>query len=172
MHRFHFVIAALLLVITAPCHAALNAYAKIFIDGGQLNGDVTLGSIGGIDVSSGYIEIYQIEQSQVIKEKSVPITIQKRIDQTSPIISDAIANESVVEGQILIFDNDPNSGETRHRTSIYFSNALIVESKGVLPDAFDAEESNRPPVEYVKFVAESFSIVEEINVGGGWVPAE
>ena len=93
----------------------------------------------------------------------------KRIDQTTPIIADAIANERMVSGQIKIFDNDPDSGETRHRFSIYFSNALIVGSKVVLPDAFDAEESNRPPVEYVKIIAEEVSLVDEISgEGGGW----
>jgi type VI secretion system Hcp family effector len=163
MQRISILMTALLMMFAVPVHAALNGYAQLYIDGQALDGDTTLSSIGGVDVSSGYIEIYQMDQALVAKAKSAPIAIMKRLDQTTPKLAQAIAEEKTISGQILLFDNDPDSGETRHRFSIYLDNAQVVKSAILMPDAFDASQSNKPVVEHVQINPGSYTLVDELN---------
>jgi type VI secretion system Hcp family effector len=163
MQRVSILMTALLMMFAVPVHAALNGYAQIFIDGQPLDGDTTMASIGGVDVSTGYIEIYQLDQTLMAKAKSAPISIMKRVDQTTPKLAQVIAEGKTISGQILIFDNDPDTGETRHRFSIYLDNAEVVESTILIPDAFDASQRNKPVVEQVQINPGSYTLEDEIN---------
>ncbi|MGD8359731.1 MAG: hypothetical protein PVG42_16875 [Lysobacterales bacterium] len=164
MRRIQVLMTLLLMTFAASSQAALNAYAQLSVNGGDyLDGDVTLATIGGVDVSSGYFEILEIDQSLMAKAKSGPVIFQKRVDQATPAILEAIMEEAPVDGSILIFDNDPVSGETRHRFTISFLNAQIVASDTRLPDTFDAEEANRPVVEYVRMELTGYTFRDEEN---------
>jgi hypothetical protein len=79
--------AVILITFATNSQAALNAYAALQANGTALDGDVTMETIGGVDVSSDHIEIYQIEHNITPgKNKLIsgPIVLQKRIDQTTP----------------------------------------------------------------------------------------
>jgi len=163
MKRLNVLLVPILMLFAVTGHAALNGYAQLYVNGELLDGDVTMATIGGVDVSTGYIEVYGFNQSLIAKAKSAPITIMKRIDQTTPVIASAVAEEKVVTGQILLFDNDPDSGETRHRFTISLSGGLAVESTIVLPDAFDPQQANKPPYEYLQIVPGSYTLTDELN---------
>ena len=163
MKRIHVILVLFLTMFAVTGHAALNGYAQLYVNGELLDGDVTIGQIGGLDVSSGYIEIYEINQNLLGKAKSAPITIMKRIDQTTPTLASAVAEEKVVSGEVLLFDNDPDTGETRHRFTISLSGGFAVESSIVLPDAFDPQQSNRPPYEYLQIAPASYTLRDEVS---------
>jgi hypothetical protein len=68
-----------------------------------------------------------------------------------------------IDGDIKIFDNDPDSGETRHRFTIRLTQAEVVGISSNLPDAFDADDANRPPYEYIQIQPGILTWVDEIN---------
>lgn len=167
MKTSNILIAILLMIFAVSAQAALNAYAELTANGMALDGDTTMATIGGVDVSSDHIEIYEIDQSVLSvgkgKAESGPILLQKRIDNTSPMLLQALAEDQIIEGHIKIFDNDPDSGETRHRFTVSIGDGRIVGLDTRLPDAFDANESNRPPIEYVRIEVQSYTLTDEIN---------
>ncbi|MGD2129796.1 MAG: hypothetical protein PVJ33_17475 [Lysobacterales bacterium] len=163
MRRIQVLMTLLLMTFAASSQAALSAFAQLQVNGDVLDGDVTMPSIGGVDVSTGYIEIFEIDQSLMTKAKSGPIVLQKRVDQTTPAILAAIMEEAPVDGSILIFENDLDSGATRHRFTISFMGAHIVASDTQLPDTFDTEEANRPVVEYVRMELTGYTFSDEVN---------
>ena len=153
-------------IFASNSQAALNAYAALTAGGTALSGDVTMQEIGGIDVSTDHIEIYQVEHNiKPGKNKLIsgPIVILKRIDQTSPLLLQAMSEGQRIDGDIKIFDNDPDSGETRHRFTIRLTQAEVVGISSNLPDAFNAEDSNRPPYERIELQPFSLMWVDEIN---------
>ena len=94
---------------------------------------------------------------------SGPIVLLKRIDQTSPILLQAMSEGQRIDGDIKIFDNDPDTGQTRHRFTIQLTQAEVVGISSNLPDAFNADESNRPPSEYIQLKPFNLMWVDEIN---------
>ena len=166
MNLIKILTAVILIVIATNSQAALNAYAALQAGGIALNGDVTMSSIGGLDVSADHIEIYQIEHNITPgKNKLIsgPIVILKRIDQTSPLFLQAMSEGQRIDGDIKIFDIDPDVGVTRHRFTIRLTQAEVVGISSNLPDAFDADESNRPPSEYIQLKPFKLMWVDEIN---------
>lgn len=167
MLKIRILLAAMLMMFAASAHAALNAYAALTVNGTALDGDTTMTEIGGVDVSSDHIEIYQIDHSMLHAGKnrteSGPFVLMKRIDQTSPILLSALADGFRVDGDIKIFDTDLQSGQTRHRFTIRITQGRVVGIETKLPDAFDASESNRPPVEYIQIELQSYWLVDEVH---------
>ena len=153
---------------------ALNFYAAFTLGGTALNGDVTMETIGGVDVSSDHIEGYELRfgtrvstEGQAHRASShrriLPVRIMKRIDQTTPLLYQGLKQNQRLDGDIKIFDNDPDSGETRHRFTVRLTQARVLSIESSVPDAFDADESNRPPYEVIELVPHTLAYVDEIK---------
>lgn len=153
---------------------ALNAYFAATLGGTALNGDVTMATIGGVDVSADHMEVYELRfgtristEGQAHRASShrriLPVRFMKRIDQTTPLLYQGLKQNQRLDGDIKIFDNDPDSGETRHRFTVRLTQARVLSIESTLPDAFDADESNRPPYEVVECVPHTIAYVDEIN---------
>ncbi|MFK7990529.1 MAG: type VI secretion system tube protein TssD [Sandaracinaceae bacterium] len=153
---------------------ALNAYCAGTINGTALNGDVTMATIGGVDVSADHMECYEVKWGTRISTEGQahrasshrriqPVCIMKRIDQTTPLLYQGLKENQRFDGTIKIFDNDPDSGETRHRFTVTLTQARLLSIESFVPDAFDADESNRPPYEVLQLVPHTITYTDEIN---------
>jgi hypothetical protein len=45
---------------------ALNAYARLTINGESLQGDTAVQTVGGVDVSSDHIEVYELRWGSAV----------------------------------------------------------------------------------------------------------
>ncbi len=153
---------------------AHNAYAALTYNGSALAGDVTITTIGGVDVSADHMELYQVKwgcrvgtEGQSHRASShrriQPIQIMKRIDGTTPELYQALTQNQTIAGDIKIFDTNPEDGATRHRFTITISGARILAIESCSPDAFDADVSNRPPYEVVELVPHTITYTDVVN---------
>jgi type VI secretion system secreted protein Hcp len=153
---------------------ALNAYAELQINGESLTGDTTVQSMGGVDVSTNHIEVYQVKwgtrvgtEGQSHRASShrriLPIQLMKRVDQTTPQLYQALARNATISGSIKLFDTNPEDGATRHRFTLTIEGARILSIESCSPDAFDADTSNRPPYEIVEIVPHTIIYTDGIH---------
>lgn len=153
---------------------ALNSYFMATLGGTALAGDTTMATIGGVDVSADHMELYEVKwgtrvgtEGQAHRASShrriLPVRIMKRIDQTTPLLYQGLKQNQRLDGDIKIFDNHPDSGETRHRFTVRLTQARILSIESCTPDAFDADVSNRPPYELVELVPHTIDYVDEVN---------
>lgn len=153
---------------------ALNAYLEATINGTALDGDSTMTEIGGVAVDSNHIEVYELKYGTTISAEAQsahvsahrriqPIHMMKRWDQTSALLYQALKENQRLDGTFKIFDTNPDDGATRHRFSVTLTQARILSIESFLPDAFDADESNRPPYEVVQMVPHTIRYTDEIN---------
>ncbi len=153
---------------------ALNAFAALTYNGTALAGDVTMTTVGGVDVSADHMELYEVKfgtrvgtEGQSHRASShrriLPISIMKRIDGTTPELYQALTTNATIAGDIKIFDTNPEDGSTRHRFTITISGARILAVESRSPDAFDADMSNRPPFEVVELVPHTITYTDVVN---------
>ena len=153
---------------------ALNFYCAFELGGAALSGDTTMAEIGGVDVSADHIEGYELKfgtrvstEGQAHRASShrriLPVRIMKRIDQTTPLLYQGLKQNQRLDGDIKIFDNDQDSGATQHRFTVRLTQCRILAIESCVPDAFDADESNRPPYEVFELVPHTIAYVDEIN---------
>lgn len=154
---------------------ALNTFAAFIIEGNEIDGDVTMQTIGGVDVSSGHIEIYQLDFGTTVAvevhtgltaahRQILPVTLQKRMDKTTPIFYQALVQNHRVEGSIKIFDIDPDKGGgSRHRFTIRLADARIVSIKSSVPNTAKGDTDALPPFENIEIVAHTIVYVDEIG---------
>ena len=153
---------------------ALNAYAQLSVNGTALTGDTMLIEIGGVDVSTDHIEIYELifGSSRGISGKTgrarghrqlSPIEMVKRTDQTTPLLYQALSENQRIDGDIKLFDADPETGEIRHRFTITLAKARVSSLTTISPDVYDAEASNRPIYDLLELVAGSITYTDLIN---------
>ena len=111
-------------------------YASIEIDGTQLSGFTSTSQIGDIDVSSDFIEFFtyrhdfsrgEVDGTRVSGRVSVgPITITKRIDQTTPLLAQGLIQNSLAEGYFLFLTVDQNSGQTIAAFKVAFQQGRVI----------------------------------------------
>lgn len=153
---------------------ALNFYCAFNLAGTALSGDVTMATIGTIDVSADHIEGYELHfgtrvgtEGQAHRASShrriEPVRICKRTDGTTPLLYQGLKQNQRLDGDIKIFDNDPDSGETRHRFTVRLTQCRILAINTTSPDAFDADASNRPVSEWLELVPHTIAYIDEIN---------
>ncbi|GAB5544723.1 MAG: type VI secretion system tube protein Hcp [Sandaracinaceae bacterium] len=134
---------------------ALNAYAALTWNGTALDGDSTMSEIGGVDVSSDHIEVYQLNWGTVIGHErqaslsaahrtAEPLVFEQRLDGTVPQWHQALTENATIAGTFKIFDTNPEDGATRERFNITIEGGRVVSVQGESPDAFDADQSNKP----------------------------
>jgi len=140
-----------------PANAALNIYVALTLGGTVLNGDVSMATLGGVDVSAGHLECTAMvferytSTADPTTPKMIhgPITLRKRIDKASPLLQAAMDQNQVIVGTIKIFDVNPDSGETRHRFSYTLSQGRCISIRQYVPDNLSADTANLPPLEEV-----------------------
>lgn len=154
---------------------ALNGYLRLTIDGSPLTGDVTMASIGGIDVSTDHVEVLELRVGVVVaganpgdarqraRREFLPVQMTKPLDRTTPRLVEAASRGREVDASFLLFDNDPDSGETRHRFTIRLEQARITAVTTQSPDRLDPASANRPATDDVELVARSFAWVDEVH---------
>ena len=153
---------------------ALNFYCAFTLNGTALDGDSTMNEIGGVDVSADHIEGYKLTfgtrvgtEGQSHRASShrriLPVRINKRIDATTPLLYQGLKENQRLDGDIKIFDTDPDDGATRHRFTVRITQARILGIESQVPDAFDADESNRPPSEVLEVVPHTIAYIDEIH---------
>lgn len=151
---------------------ALNAYARLTINGESLQGDTAVQTMGGVDVSSDHIEVYELRWGSAVpaaasggrtgRVEMSPVLITKRIDHATPRLYQALVTNSQVEGDIKIFDTDPNDGTTRHRFTLVLGRGRLLSMTSSSPDTMDPAFSARPPREVAAIVATSLTYRDEI----------
>lgn len=153
---------------------ALNAYGALTYNGTAFSGDVSVTTIGGVDVSADHIELYEVKWGTRVgtegqshrattHRRVLPIQIMKRVDQTTPELYQALTTNATIAGDIKIFDTNPEDGTTRHRFTITLSGGRILAVESRNPDAFDADVSNRPPYEVVEIVPHTITYTDVVN---------
>ena len=153
---------------------ALNAYAQLSVNGTALTGDTMLIEIGGVDVSTDHIEIYELifGSSRGISGKTgrarghrqlSPIEMAKPTDQTTPLLYEALSENQRIDGDIKLFDADPDGGEIRHRFTISLTKARVSSLTTVSPDVYDAEASSRPIYDLLEITAGTITYTDLVN---------
>jgi type VI secretion system Hcp family effector len=153
---------------------ALNVYLEGEAEGiGAFDGDSSMSEIGGVDVSSNHVEVYEFNagsrvgtEGQAHRASShrriLPVRFEKRTDQTTPLFYQALKENKAFTGTFKFFDND-QTGETRHRFSVTVTNARILSVETKSPDAFDADESNRPIYDVIEIVPHTIAYEDLIE---------
>ncbi|WP_243075362.1 type VI secretion system tube protein TssD [Microbacterium sp. SS28] len=164
---------------------ALNSYARLTLNGTALTGDVSATEVGGLDVSSGYVEVRRLSfgaatarnadtGAAVGRRQYEPIRILKRLDASTPLLYRALVQNEVVAGEILIFDTDPSDGSTRHSFTVGLDGGAVAKIDSVIPDVWDPAVSTWIPYEEISFVFTHLTLVHvrsgntlEDQLGGG-----
>jgi type VI secretion system Hcp family effector len=153
---------------------ALMFYCELTLNGTALTGDVTMNTIGGVDVSADHIEGYELHfgtrmdtmhggSGRSGKRTMDPVRICKAIDRTTPLLYQGLAQNQIIDGDIKLFDMDPTDGTTRHRFTLRLSRARISAVTSTSPDTFSAEQANRPAYEWLELAPHSIAYIDEVN---------
>ena len=153
---------------------AFNAYGEFQINGAALDGDSTMNEIGGVDVSSNHVECYQVNWGTMIGHERqasrsaahrtcLPLVFEQRLDATIPMWHQALTENQTVTGTLRIFDTNPEDGATRERFNIIIEGGRVISIEGESPDAFDADQSNRPVYVRVKLTYHTITYTDLID---------
>jgi type VI secretion system secreted protein Hcp len=151
---------------------ALNSYAQLSLNGTALSGDVAVAEMGGVDVSADHIEVNEVRWGAAVPATSTtarygkpelqPIVLLKRVDQTTPMLYQGLFTNMSVDGDIKLFEPDPDNGNTRHRFTIKIAKARIRSIASWSPDTLDPAELARPAREVVTIAAASVNWRDEV----------
>lgn len=153
---------------------ALPSFAALTVNGQALSGDVSLPSIGGVDVSVDHIEVAEVRFGSRITadavmgrvrgaHRTLPVRLTKRLDSTTPDLYRALATNAAVAGEIKIFDTNPEDGTTRHRFTVSVTRARIVAVETVAPNAWDADPQAAVPHEVVELIPHTITYTDVVN---------
>lgn len=153
---------------------ALNLYCAFQLAGTALSGDVTMTTIGGVDVSTDHIEGYELHFGTRIESEGLahrassrrriePVRICKRTDRTTPLLFQGLKENQRVDGDIKIFDTNSNTGETRHRFTVRLTQCRILALTTNSPDVLDPESTNRPVSEWLELMPRTIAYIDEVN---------
>jgi type VI secretion system secreted protein Hcp len=122
----------------------LNPFAELTLNGAKLEGDVSLTTTGGVDVSKDHIELFSLDWGSLWdtsqrqpRRQLLPVVFTKRIDRTTPLLYRALTEQATVAGEIKLFDTNPEDGSTRYRFRLTLEDARIVKVESSLPNTFD-----------------------------------
>ena len=158
----HVLLMLALLLTPSVSNAALNAYMTLTCGGTEIQGDPPgITNFGGVDVST-MIEVYAVGLNVSVARESTsgslsgkrsykPIRLLKRVDKSTPLIVQALAENQSCDAIIRLFDVDPDSGVTRHFFTITITQGRIAALMPVVPSTLDAATASAP-------ISESLSI--------------
>jgi type VI secretion system secreted protein Hcp len=151
-------------------------YAAFTIDGEELTGETTLASIGDVDVSSGHVEIYELNfgAERALREGSksgrtvgrhelMPLRLVKRCDRTTPLLYQALSRGQRLDGEIKLFDAHPDTGEIHQHFAVTLEQARLVAMTTTSPDVFNPEDSNRPVYDFVELVSRTITYADLVH---------
>lgn len=138
---------------------------------GEVRGDSTVTSMG----REGSIEAFKLEymvkthieaSGMATGERSHgPVTITKRIDQSSPILHQALCNNEELEVTIKFYRPNPiGDGTTEHFYTIRLRQGRISSIRTISPSTVDQITESLPAMEEVSFV---FGRITWIYESGG-----
>jgi len=154
----------LLLLSTMPLHAT-----QIFLElegaaYGDIEGDPSVATLGGVDVSTMIeCDAFEWELVQPIDFASFQPTgdlqmramkLVKTTDQSTPLLIDALSHHQVVSGTFHFFEHDADSGETVHASTIEFENAYVVHFRTWRPHRQDPASAPFRRMDEVQIIAE------------------
>jgi type VI secretion system Hcp family effector len=155
---------------------AFHVYAAFEINGTELSGETTLANIGGVDVSGGHIEIYELNfgAERAMREGSnsgrglgrhrlMPLRLVKRTDRTTPLLYHALSHGLRIDGEIKLFDAHPETGEIRQRFAITLGQARLTAMTTTSPDVFDPEDSTRPVYDFLELLPNTITYTDVVH---------
>lgn len=153
---------------------ALPSFAALTVNGSALSGDVSLASIGGVDVSSDHIEVAEVRFGAQMAtldsspgrirgaRRILPVRLVKRLDGSTPDLYRALATNATVAGEVKIFDTNPEDGSTRHRFTVTISGARILSVQSATPNAWD-DDAPTLASEVVELVPHTITYTDVVN---------
>jgi type VI secretion system Hcp family effector len=155
---------------------AFHVYAELTINGTELTGETTLATIGDVDVSSGHIEIYELNfgAERALREGSrsgrsigrhqlMPLRLVKRTDRSTPLLYEALSRGRRIDGEIKLFDAHPETGEIHQHFAITLAQARLTAMTTTSPDVFDPEDSNRPVYDFLELLPNTITYTDVLH---------
>lgn len=94
-----------------------------------------------------------------------PLLIRKRIDKASPLISKALCNNEVIEGEFKFFRPNPTGdGTTEQFFTMKIYKGRVASQRVWSPDSLVLASATEPPLEEVTFV---YHTIEWTYTNGG-----
>jgi type VI secretion system secreted protein Hcp len=152
------------------------SFAALTVNGAPLGGDVTQATIGGVDVSRGHIEVYDLSFGARVttapntgasprstgRRQLDPLRLTKPMDRTTPLLYQALSQHRTIAGDVLIFDTNPEDGTTRHRFTIRLSDARITAVASAVTDPNVGIPVPGRPYESVELVPHTIAYIDEV----------
>lgn len=140
-----------------------RVYLKLTVAGTAIDGESTVTSIGGVDVSKmiecdGYNEGVATAQHATSTTPTgprvyEPIVIRKWVDKSSPELEKALCGTQKAVGEFYFFRPSSENAQMEHFFLVKIEDARISQIRRFLPDdTTDIARSGRPPSETVSFV--------------------
>jgi type VI secretion system Hcp family effector len=153
-----------------------RVYLKLKVAGTDIEGESTVTTIGGVDVSKtiecdGFSEKVSTAQDKVSKRPTgqriyEALTIRKWVDKASPELQKALCDTMPCEGEFLFFRPAADDKRMEHYFTIKIERARVSAINRYLPDVSDGDiaSAGKPPMEQVSFV---FGKITWTHVPGG-----
>jgi type VI secretion system Hcp family effector len=141
-----------------------RVYLKLKAGGSDIEGESTVTTIGGIDVSKaiecdGFSEKVTAAQDHTSKRPTgqriyEAITIRKWVDKSSPELQKALCDTALCEGEFLFFRPAHDEKRMEHFFTVKMERARVSGINRYLPDVPDGDiaAAAKPPLETVSFV--------------------
>lgn len=141
-----------------------RVYLKFKVAGTDIEGESTVESIGGVDVSKaieceGFSESVTAAQDPASRQPTgqriyEPLVIRKWVDKSSPELAKALCNTDLCEGEFLFFRPASEDAQMEHFFTVKIERARVSSIKRFLPDlgVDDVARAGKPPLEQVSFV--------------------
>ena len=169
MRRFGPIGLAMLILACVPpvARAAEPVFLRLKIQGADVKGDVTLKGVEGMIECSSYEQEATIPMAGGLatgKRQYQPIKITKRIDQSSPHLLRALAQNAVVDAEFHFYRVNRASGAVQQFYTVEIKQAHVVSMKQMNPDRTVAATATLPPMEEVAF---AFGTIRWTFIDGG-----
>lgn len=145
--------------LLSPLNAAEPAYLELNAEAqGDIKGDVTLP--GREDMIEIYAFSHQIVSPRDAasglptgKRQHKPLSIVKRIDKSSPLLTNVLVNnENITEFSLTFWRRNPATGKDEPYYTIRLQNAQVVSIRPWMPNTNDPATRAIPPSEEISFV--------------------
>ena len=145
--------------------AAENCYLELTLNGEAIEGEPTVTTMGGVDVSSA-IECLAFTHD-VFRSGAhpthKPILITKRVDKSTPLLYKGLFQNQAGEATIRFFRKNTSTGETEHFQTITLSNLRIGSVRRWQPSTLDPVGAQQPLLEEVTLLYQEITIEDVLS---------